>query len=79
MEGLKHDPFLFVAVGISSDFMYCCHRFEQIDGPTCQKTSVVWSSYIVGVFGMISKLQSQPVNRPVEPYGFNIDLLVRFG
>lgn len=33
---------------------YC--RFEQEDGFHCQTTSIVWSSFIVQAFGMISKL-----------------------
>ena len=78
MGGLKNVPFLSAAFGISSDFMYCCRRFEQIDGLTCQMTSAVWSSYIVGVFGMISKSQSEPVNRPVDPNGVSIFYLLGF-
>lgn len=59
------------AVGISSDFISYCHRFEQIDGLTLQRTSVVWSSFIVEVFGMISKSLLQHANRPVDPTGVN--------
>jgi len=63
--GLLKVLFLSSSVGISSDCICCCRRFERSNG----KASTIWSSYIVGVLGVMSKLLPRHASRPVDPTG----------
>jgi hypothetical protein len=63
--------------------LICLHRVQFQSRSTCRFLGQfgLWYFYaIVGAFGMISKLQLEPANRPIDPNGISMFyLLVCFG